>query len=263
MALLDQEKTEAPTQRRRDEARRDGKIPRSTELTTSFVLLGAALLLNLAGPVLGMQIVSLFTGGLAAVGNAPLDIPGSVGLLRDMGGKTLLVLGAWGGALMAIAIAIAAPQARGVVSLKPLTPDASRLSPATNAKRILGMQSVAELVKSLLKLLLVALVVRSALGAAWDDMLALSQTSTLGMLMVVKKYAVKLLMTAGFSYLGLAALDYLWQVWQHEQSLKMSRDEIKQEMKQTEGDPLNSSAFALSVVPWPAARCFAASPRPT
>lgn len=238
MALLDQEKTEAPTPRRRDEARKDGRIPRSAELTTSFVLLGAAILLNLAGPSLGSQILNMFGYGLSAVGSSALDVDSSVSLLRSIGWRTLAVLGVWGGALMAIAIAIAGPQARGVVSTKPLAPDFSRLSPATNLKRVLGMQSLAELLKSIAKLLLIAWVVRGALGAAWNDMMALSQASAFGFLLVVKKYAVKLLMTAGLAYLALAALDYVWQVWQFEQSLKMSRDEIKQEMKQSEGDPL-------------------------
>jgi flagellar biosynthetic protein FlhB len=238
MALLDQEKTEAPTPRRRDEARKEGRIPRSAELTTSFVLLGAALLLNLAGPSLASQIMALFSFGLTAVGSGSLDIDGSVGLVRSLGWRALVVLGTWGGALMAVAIAVAGPQARGVVSAKPLMPDASRLSPAKNIKRVLGPQSIVELIKSIAKLLLIAWVVRGALGAAWNDMMALAQSSAFGFLLVIKKYVVKLLMTSGLAYLALAAFDYVWQVWQFEQSLKMSRDEIKQEMKQTEGDPL-------------------------
>lgn len=238
MALHDQEKTEAPTPRRRDEARKEGRVPRSAELTTSFVLLGAAILLNVAGPTLGAQIMNLFGYGFTAIGSSALDVQGSVSLLRSLGLRTLAVLGVWGGSLMAVAIAIAGPQARGIVSAKPLMPDPSRLNPANNIKRVVGLQSIAELLKSIAKLLLVAWVVRGALGAAWTDMMSLSQMSALGFLVVVKKYAVKLLMTAGLAYLGLAALDYAWQVWQYEQSLKMSRDEIKQELKQTEGDPL-------------------------
>ncbi|MFN8582718.1 MAG: EscU/YscU/HrcU family type III secretion system export apparatus switch protein [Gemmatimonadaceae bacterium] len=238
MALLDQEKTEAPTPRRREEARREGRVPRSAELTTSFVLLGAAILLNLAGPSLGTQILNLFRYGLTALGGSALDVEGSVSLLRALGFRTLTVLAVWGGSLMAVAIAIAGPQARGVLSTKALAPDPSRLNPANNIKRVIGLQSLAELIKSLAKLLLVAWVVRGALGAAWGDMMSLSQTSAFGFLLIIKRYAVKLLMTAGLAYLGLAALDYVWQVWQYEQSLKMSRDEIKQELKQTEGDPL-------------------------
>ncbi|CAG1771404.1 Flagellar biosynthetic protein FlhB [uncultured bacterium] len=238
MALADQEKTEAPTQRRRDDARDEGRIPRSQELTTSFVLLGGALLLNAAGPVLGARLLALFRDGLVAMGSAPLTSDAAVSLMRDQGWKTLAVLGTWGVALMGLAVAVAGPQGRGVISAKPITPDASRLSPGQNLKRILGGQALVELVKSLVKLLLVALVVRVTLGGAWDDFLALTDLSPEGFLLVVKRHVVRLLMTAGLAYLAIAAFDYLWQVWRFEQSLKMSRDEVRQEMKQTEGDPL-------------------------
>lgn len=238
MALADQEKTEAPTQKRRDDAREEGRIPRSQELTTSFVLLGSAMLLNLMGAAMGTQVLSMFTDGLAAVGSAPLGADSAVGLLRSLGSRTMVVVGGWGGALALLGLAIAAPQARGVLSLKPLTPDFAKLSPARNAKRVLGIQSLADLVKSLLKLALIGFAVWSALGAAWHDILALAQQPNFSFLAVTMKYSVKLLTTAGLCYLGLAGLDYAFQVWQFEQGLKMSRDEIKEESKQSEGDPM-------------------------
>jgi flagellar biosynthesis protein FlhB len=238
MALADQEKTEAPTQKRRDDAQEEGRIPRSQELTTSFVLLGSAMLLNLMGATMGTQVLSMFTDGLAAVGSAPLGTDSAVGLMRSLGTRSMAVVGVWGGALALLGLAIAAPQARGVLSLKPLTPDFGKLSPARNAKRILGIQSLADLVKSLLKLALIGFAVWRALGAAWHDILALSQQPNFSFLLVTMKYSVKLLTTAGLCYLGLAGLDYAFQVWQFEQGLKMSRDEIKEESKQSEGDPM-------------------------
>ena len=237
MALSDQEKTEAPTQRRRDDAKKEGRIPRSPELTTSFVLLGSAVLLNAASP-LGAQLVALFGDGLRAVGAVPVGAESAVGLLRTTGLRTLLVVGGWGGALMLMGLAIAAPQARGVLSSKPLMPDFERLNPARNIGRMVGVQSLADLVKSLLKLGLISLAVYQAIGASWHDMMALAQQSSFGFLAITKVYVVKLLTTAGLCYLGLAAADYAWQLWRHEQSLKMSRDEIREEMRQSEGDPL-------------------------
>jgi flagellar biosynthetic protein FlhB len=239
MALSDQEKTEAPTPRRRDEARKEGRIPRSTELTTSFVLLGSAVLLNMIGPSLASQIMSVFTFGIGSVGAGALDLDGSVALVRSLGWRVLGVLGTWGASLMAIGILVAGPQARGVVSAKPLMPDPSRMSPAKNIKRVMGVQSIVELIKSIAKLVLIAFVVKSALGAAWNDIMALAQSAPFAFLLVIKKYVVRLLMTSGLAYLALAAFDYVWQVYQFEQTLKMSRDEIKQENKQQEGDPLN------------------------
>ncbi|MBP9105636.1 MAG: EscU/YscU/HrcU family type III secretion system export apparatus switch protein, partial [Gemmatimonadaceae bacterium] len=85
---------------------------------------------------------------------------------------------------------------------------------------------------------LVGFAVTSALRAAWHDILALSQEPAFSFLLVTIRYSVKLLTTAGLCYLGLAALDYAFQIWQFESSLKMSRDEIKEESKQSEGDPL-------------------------
>ncbi len=238
MALLDQEKTEAPTPRRRDEAKREGRIPRSAELTTSFVLLGAALILNAAGPYFGRELLAIFHLGLASLGTLAPDDAASLGVLRDLGWRTLGVLALWGSSLMVIAILIAGPQARGVLSTKPITPDFERLSPAKNLKRIVGTQGLVELLKSVIKLVLVASLVRMSLAAVGNDVTTLTELSPLELLLVIKGHAVRMLMTAGLAYLGLAALDYIWQVWQHEQSLRMSRDEIKQELKQTEGDPL-------------------------
>ena len=238
MALADQEKTEAPTQKRRDDSRADGKIPRSQELTTSFVLLGAAMLINLMGGTMGRQLMAMFADGLAAVGSAPLGADSAVGLIRQTFGRAMVIVGGWGGALMLIGLSIATPQARGILSLKPLTPDFGKLSPARNAKRLLGIQSLADLFKALLKLGLISYAVRNALGAAWSDILALGQEPNFSFLVVVTRYTVKLLTTAGLCYLGLAGLDYAFQIWQFEQGLKMSRDEIKEESKQSEGDPL-------------------------
>ena len=99
------------------------------------------------------------------------------------------------------------------------------------------MQSWAEFVKSLFKLLIVTVAVRGAIIAAWPDTMALAEQGPTGFLHVVKKYSVKLLLTAGVCYLGLALFDYMYQVWQHERQLRMSREEIKQEMRQSEGDP--------------------------
>lgn len=238
MALFDQEKTEAPTAKRREDAREEGRVPRSPELATSFALLGGGLLLQMAGGAFGAPLVSAFTEGLAAVGAAPLGAQSAVGLLRSIGGRSLLVAGGWGLALMVAGLAIVGPQARGVLSSKPLTPDFGRLSPRKNVGRLFGIQSGADLLKSLLKLALVSFAVYRALGSAWDDLLSLLQQPSTGLLVVMRVYVVKLLITAGLCYLALAALDYAWQLWRHEQSLRMSRHEVKEELKQTDGDPL-------------------------
>src|SRR5690606_21620999 len=77
-----------------------------------------------------------------------------------------------------------------------------------------------------------------SIGAAWDQSILLSQQAPMAMLTLVRRYAVKILMTAGLAYLVLAALDYGYQIWQHSKNLRMTKEEVKQEHKQSEGDPL-------------------------
>jgi len=73
MAAGDQERTEEATPKRREDARNDGQIPRSQELTMAMVLLGSAVLINMAGPLLGGRLLATFGFGLAALATAPLD----------------------------------------------------------------------------------------------------------------------------------------------------------------------------------------------
>jgi flagellar biosynthetic protein FlhB len=183
-------------------------------------------------------MASLFGYGLATSGALMIDGSTAVTYMQYMGGRALLSLVWFLLAMMGTSLAINTVQARGVLSTKPLGPNWERLNPLENAKRVFGVQSVAELVKSLAKLLIVGIAVYKALIAALPDILALSQQSPIALLMVVKHYALKLLMMAGFSYLALALVDYGYQLWQHEKGLRMSRQEVKQENKSQEGDPM-------------------------
>ncbi len=237
MSDSDAEKTEAPTPKKREEASTEGKVPRSQELTTALLLVTAALVLKQLGPGLGHTLIEIFGSSLAGAG-ADLDRASAVMLIQHTGWQALLALGLLLASIGGAALAIGAAQARGTWSTKALAPKWSRISPMENGKRMVGSQPWADLAKSLLKLGLVSGVVYSVLRSAWGDILALAQQSPLGVLEVVQRYGVKLLLTAGLSYLVLAAMDYAYQLWQFEKSLKMSKEEVKQEMKQSEGDPM-------------------------
>jgi flagellar biosynthetic protein FlhB len=175
--------------------------------------------------------------GLANIGTLALDAESATTLIRDTALRAFTATFGLIAATTAAAFAMAALQARGVMSLKPITPQFSRISPAANAKNLLGSRQVVELLKSLGKLTIVGLAVYSAVKAALPDAIVLSQESQLGFLFVVKKYAVRMLTSAGMAYLVLAAGDYLFQWWQHEKSLRMTKEEVKLESKQNDGDP--------------------------
>jgi flagellar biosynthetic protein FlhB len=235
------ERTEAPTARRREDAYNDGQIPRSPELTAAISLLGSAAVLAMIAPVVGRGLMSLVGGTLSIAGTIHIDRATAPVLIRQMGWQALLVVLPMILALTATSLAITTLQARGVFSTKPLMPDFSRINPLNNAKKLFGMQQVIDLLKSLAKLAIVGTAVYGALEVAIPDAMVLAMGPRIGIGAMVLKYAVKLLASAGMSYLLLATGDYVWQWWRHEKDLRMSREEIKQENKSQEGDPMMKS----------------------
>lgn len=231
------ERTEDATPKRRDDAREEGRIPRSAELTIAVSLLGSAAVLSALAPVAGKALTEIMGTGLANIGTMQIDAHSAPLILRETAMRAFSATLGLVAAMTGGTLAVAALQARGVLSLKPLMPKFERISPAVNFKNMIGSRPIVELLKSLVKLAIVGGAVYGSVKAALPDAIALSQESQLGFLYVVKRYSVRMLTTAGTAYLALALADYLWQWWQHEKSLKMTKEEVKQEMKQNEGDP--------------------------
>ena len=233
----DAERTEEATDTKRQGARDEGRIPRSQELTVAVLLLGSALVINTSAGPLASSVSSTMSDLLAHAGTMSLDGPSAIELVRMIGWRTLSALATFLGAMALVALVINAVQARGVMSLKPITPSFKKLNPLTNAKRMVGAQALVELGKALGKVSLVGTVVYGALKAALPGALNLTSMAPTALLPFVRTYCVRLLMTAGAAYMVLAAGDYLWQWWSFQKELRMSKEEVKQENKQQNGDP--------------------------
>jgi flagellar biosynthetic protein FlhB len=237
MADTEAERTEEATQKRRDEARDEGRVPKSQELTIAVSLLGSAMAISALTPMMGRSLLNVLGEGLSQIGTLRVDRESAPLIIRDTlmkaGGATLALLLA----MAAATLAIAALQARGVFSLKALEPKFNRINPAENVKNMIGVRTIVELIKSLAKVAIVGFAVWGSIKSVIPDAVTLSQTSQLGFMFIVKKYAIRMLASAGAAYLSLAAADYIYQWYQHEKSLKMTKEEVKQEMKQNDGDP--------------------------
>ncbi len=231
-----QEKTEAPTPKRRQEAHEKGEVPRSQEVTTAFILLaGAAAITGVAGGA-ASAVADVFGMAVSRATVFSVGPDGAAGLMRAMAGRLVtgvapLLLVVTGAALI-----VSAVQARGVVSVEALKPKWSRLDPIQTIPQVWGWKAPAELVKNLLKLVLVGVVVWKVLGAARTDVPALAQESPVALLQLIRGYAGRLLLWAGLAYLIVALADYAYQVWQHEKKLKMSKEDVRKELKDAEGD---------------------------
>ncbi|MCG8468073.1 MAG: flagellar biosynthesis protein FlhB [Gemmatimonadetes bacterium] len=236
MSQSPQDKTEAPTPKRRREAKEKGQVAKSQEVTTAALLLASAgIVVALAGPV-SDQLLVLFAESSRATTSTIADPVAAAEWIRLIGWKAL---GAVAPALLLTALAavsVNALQAKGVFSTKALAPEWGRLSPAKNLKRLFGPKPFADLAKSLLKLGVIATAVYTVVQSAWPVLAALPQQSPYAVLPVIEKYAVRVLLVAGSAYLVVAMADYGFQLWQFERNLRMSREEVKREQKDTEGD---------------------------
>lgn len=231
------EKTEAPTGKRLQEAREEGQIPKSAELTTAAFLLGSTMTLSFAGPTLWRFLLDTMGQTLSTAGNQSTGSLALVSWTQGLGYRTLVSMGGLMGAMAVIAITVQYAQTGGMLSTKAIAPKWSRLNPLKNAKNIVGIQSFIELAKSLLKMTIVSWAVYATVSPAWPDIQALAGQSPDAMLTVLHKYGFGLLKNCGMMFLALAMADYAVQRWRTMESLKMTKQQVKEEHKSQEGDP--------------------------
>jgi flagellar biosynthetic protein FlhB len=237
MAENAQERTEQPTAKRLEEARRKGQVPRSSELNAAAVLLIAGGGLQILGGHIGGQLHGLMRTGLALTRDQALDESLAVATLANAMSHALLACAPILG--LTLLAALAAPLALGGwnLSFGVLAPDLTRLNPAAGFARMFSARGAVELAKAFAKFLAVAIVATCLLWQKSGELMGLgSEPLRLGLAHAAALTGHALLMLAGA--LGLiAAVDVPWQLWQHSQKLKMSREEVREEMKESEGSP--------------------------
>jgi flagellar biosynthetic protein FlhB len=225
------DKTEAATPRRIEKAREDGQAAVSRELAGFGALGGGVLGLMIALPPAGVEMLR----GLRAVLERSHEIPPMVAAL-ELG--RLGMLAALPAAVLAAAGALAATllQTRMMVSAKGITPQWSRVDPFAALKRLFGAEGAFEFLRTLLKLGLVG-------GALWwvlADPAALVGLLAMppgALLREGAKAAIDLAVAALAAFAAIAVLDWLWVRWRHLHKLRMSRQDLKEEMRESEGDP--------------------------
>lgn len=231
-----QERTEAPTPKKRHDTHKKGQVPRSQEVNSAFLLLAGAMAVSAAAPGLARTVSDVFGTAILGAAAPPVGVDGHAAFVNAMARRTLTGIAPFLLALAATMVAVSAVQARGVLSVEPLKPQWSKLDPIKKIPKIWGWKAVAELAKSLLKLTLVGVVVWITAGSAFPQLPALSQQMPPALLVFIQRFSVRLLAAAGMAYLVLAMADYAYQLWEHEKELKMSKEEIRKELKESEGD---------------------------
>lgn len=233
----DQEKTEAPTPRRLEKAREEGQVARSRELTTYLMLLAGGASLWLTGTLFYSRLGTIMEQAFVFDRSRLFDVNAMLQHAASVAELTLIALLPLMGVLTVMALTAPIVLGGWSMSAKSLAPNFSKLNPLQGLKRMLSSQALIELVKVIAKALLIGGVAVFFLSTRTGDLLQLMDQP------IQQALAKGVELTATASGLMVATLlvvvliDVPYQLWSHTKKLRMSREEIKREHKESDGDP--------------------------
>jgi flagellar biosynthesis protein FlhB len=232
-----QERTEQPTSKRLEQAREQGQVPRSTDLNAAAVMLLAGGGLHFIGGRMGLQLYDLMRSGLSLSREDALDQNRAIPTFANEVMHAILACAPLLG--LTLVAAIAAPLAIGGwnLSFEALAPKFEKLNPVEGLGRIFSPRAAVELAKAFVKFIFIATVAACVLRNHASELMGLGAepiNAALGHAARMTGHAFLVLAAT----MGLiAAVDVPWQLWQHNNRLKMSRQEIKEEAKESDGSP--------------------------
>jgi flagellar biosynthetic protein FlhB len=232
-----QERTEAATPKRREKAREDGHVARSVDLASAAVLAASLGALAATGDRMVDGAGALLRDTLENLSRTSVDASSVGPLLAGTAWAAATLLGPFVAIVAAAGITAHVSQVGFLLTTKPLMPKLSRISPSAGLKRILAKRSLVELAKSLLKLAIVGGILFCITYSASEDLLPLMTAGVLPAYRAILAAMFRMVSAAALALAVLAILDFFFQRWDYEQQIRMTRQEIKEEMKQNEGDP--------------------------
>lgn len=232
------DKTEAPTPHRLEEAREEGQIVRSQELNTAVIIMISAFLLRGPGKQLATAFTSVMSTTLIELPNNDVSVEWLRQTFFNIGASVVPSFAFILVGLMLSGVAITVGQTQFLWASKRVGFDFKRLNPLEGFKRIFSTHGLIELLRSLLKLVWVSWAAYSFLKSHYDELFLYSQYDLRTAVITFGDLAITLFIRIGAMYLVLAAADYAYQRWDLYKNLKMSKEEIKEEVKRAEGDPM-------------------------
>lgn len=236
-AGFDHDKTEPATQKRREEARKRGQVARSKEVSSVLILFMALGVFFFSGAGMLWHSIEIMREVFQSVSTMRISEGAAPILMREIMEHILamllpLMLGvAAGGAAANLA------QVGFLFTSEPLAPAFSRLDPLKGMKRLLSVRSLIELMKSILKLAIIGSIAYITVTEEMEGLPSLVECSVQEVICALSSSALRVALATCLALAVLAAMDYAVQRWQYEKELRMSKQEVRDEIKQREGDP--------------------------
>jgi flagellar biosynthetic protein FlhB len=232
------EKTEDPTPKRRSEARKNGDVARSQEVGAAVILIAALLVLLVFGGALASGMASVMQRTLApdVVGRA-ITTDGQGPPIAYSFGQTIRMLAPIMLLLAGAAIASQVGQVGLLFTLKPLQPKLSRLDPIRGAKKFIDAKKLMKGALDVVKLTAIFVIVATVCLARMPMIAALPKLTMEGAIVVIGRILLEVALWLLLVMVLIAVIDFAFQRWRHKEQLKMTKQEVKDERKSSEGDP--------------------------
>lgn len=232
-------KTEQPTSRRLAKAHDEGDISQSQEVKTAAVLLAALVLVWGLAPFVAGRVGRIIQPFLARPDSIRVDTVEDLDrVLTDTFIHLALALAAPFGMFVIVALSVALAQTGWIFTFNKIGPDLDRLNPLSGLKRLFSARSLVELVKNVAKLGIVGAVVMVVMFPQFRDIGHLPELDLAGILAFLQHLLVSLLLSIVIVFTVIAAADWFYQRFTFMQKMRMTKQEVKDEHKQTEGDPM-------------------------
>ncbi|MEA2639280.1 MAG: flagellar biosynthesis protein FlhB [Chloroflexota bacterium] len=231
------ERTEAPTQRHLEEMRSQGRVVRSAELSSAVALVVGFGILQAFGTAAATQLNWYLQHSLSSMSRDELSPEQIAQLAFGAGAVLLTVLAPMLLLMPVVGTLISLAQSGFVLSGRGLKPDVDRINPLSGTKRLFSLQSTVALARTVAKAGLLTFIIGHALFDSMGELMGLASTDVRVAAPQFAGIITRLGLTAGCALLVLGIADYAYQRWEYMRSARMTKQEIKEEQRQTEGAP--------------------------
>jgi len=237
------ERTEAPTPKRREDARRQGNVSHSQEVVSIGVLLAAVVGLRVVGPAMWGNMESTLREGLSNPSHQDFTRESAMKFGQDSGFNMLMILGPLFAILVLSAVALNLAQTGFIVSGAKLKPKLSNLNPGTGIKRIVSTDGLMSMGKALTKMSVISIFVWMTMQSRMAELTSLGELGVGPATANLAGIAFDVALRSVVVLFGMALADYVWQRRKWMSKLRMSKQELKQEMRESDGDPQIKAAI--------------------
>lgn len=233
----DQDKTEPATDKKKADARKKGQIAKSREIPSVAILLSAMTVFYFAGGWMFNQLGDIMIGGFTRLADVNFGVQSAHIMMWQMFKRLTTLLAPLLAVVIFAGIASNVAQVGFMLTGETLSPKFSKFNPIKGIKSMVSMRSLVEVVKAVLKILIIGGTAYGVLQNEMDQMPGLMEFETAQIMAFTGSAALKLGFYTCLILILLAGIDYVFQRYQHEKDLRMSKQEIKDEYRQKEGDP--------------------------